>query len=163
MFIQGADGGLKFAESFYSWRTIQQGFRLSWDMMLGLAGRHEPYRSLGVAVPPWNRVEANGAFELGRDGLVYAAKDLYGAMLLMLLSLRENARHCKKPGCDVTPYFLADHKRQEYCSESCAAWGQKQAKLKWWAESGPDWQRTKRTGTAEKPTKGKKNVTHKAR
>ena len=46
----------------------------------------------------------------------------------------ERMKRCKRPtgeGCD-TPYFIAGHLHQEYCSEVCAHWAQKAAKREWW-------------------------------
>src|SRR5208337_1072586 len=91
---------------------------------------------------PCTRVEIKGgAFELTDAGLVYVADSLYGALVLKLFSLSEGKklRRCLKPDCDCRPYFIADHGRQQYCSENCAAWAQTQFKKKWWAKEGPHW------------------------
>jgi hypothetical protein len=157
------DGALRFDFLLGRWSGLQNQFQMAWDGIIGLVGEHEPFRSFGGPLKPWRRVQLNGVFEMGREGAIYLADDLYGAMLPLLLSIHESARHCKNPGCKVTPYFIATHKRQEYCSGPCAAWGQRQAKLKWWADSGPEWQRGKRTAAKKKPSKEKKHGTHKAR
>jgi len=157
------DGTLRFDFLLGIWLGLQKQFQVSWDGIIGLAGEHEPFRSSGFALEPWRQVQTNGVFEMGREGLIYLASDLYSAMLPLLLSIHESARHCKNPDCKVTPYFIATHKRQEYCSGPCAAWGQKQAKLKWWADSGPEWQRNKRTAAKRKSPKEKVHGTHKTR
>ena len=43
-------------------------------------------------------------------------------------------RRCKRTsedGCD-TPYFVATHLKQDYCSDKCAHWAQKAVKRDWW-------------------------------
>ena len=62
----------------------------------------------------------------------------------------ERMRKCKRPteeGCDI-PYFVARHRRQEYCSDVCAHWGQKEAKKHWW--------KNRQASIKEKTTKGGK-------
>jgi len=143
-----------FAFLHSMWLSLQKQFQVCWDGIIGNAGKHEPYRSLGVALEPWRRSTANGIFEMRAGGLVYISNDLYGAMIPLLLSLHEIARRCLNPECKVTPYFFAGHKRQQYCSETCAAWAQKQWKKQWWKDRGPDWQQSKRTGATPKKTEG---------
>ena len=43
-------------------------------------------------------------------------------------------RYCRNPECDM-PFFIADKKDQKYCSDSCAAYGRKEAKRRWWKEN----------------------------
>jgi len=163
MDVYEKEGELRFSFKESMWMALQRQFCRSWDGIIGLANQHEPFRSLGVGLEPWRRVQIQqGVFELGRDGLLFIAPDLYGAMVPLLLSLRESARKCKRPDCNVTPYFFASHKRTEYCSDSCASWAQKQWKLKWWAENGTEWKRNnpqRRT----KSTKGRTNGAKKTR
>jgi hypothetical protein len=150
MFSFEKEGKLRFAFLHSTWLSLQRQFQVCWDGIIGNAAKHEPYRSLGVALEPWRRATANGVFEMRSDGLVYIANDLYGAMIALLLALHETARRCANPECNVTPYFFASHKRQQYCSDTCAAWAQQQWKKKWWQERGAEWQRSKKTGRKAK-------------
>jgi hypothetical protein len=43
------------------------------------------------------------------------------------------ALYCPNPEC-ANPFFFARDKGQRYCSDKCAEFGQRQAKLKWWHE-----------------------------
>lgn len=72
---------------------------------------------------------------------MFVADSLYHALVLKLLSLSKakKLRRCRRPDCDRTPYFIADHGRQQYCSERCGAWGQQQLKKAWWEKHGEQW------------------------
>lgn len=85
---------------------------------------------------------SGGVFEItSEEGMVFVADSLYHALVLKLLSLSEakKLRRCRRPDCDRTPYFIADHGRQQYCSERCGAWGQQQLKKAWWEKHGEQW------------------------
>jgi hypothetical protein len=75
-----------------------------------------------------------------RDGrLEYKAKSLSRLLHLELLSIPPaRLRTCVRPGCN-TPYFVAHHLGQRYCTESCARWAQGEWKRKWWNEFGAEW------------------------
>jgi hypothetical protein len=52
----------------------------------------------------------------------------------------DRARLCANPECPA-PYFFITKKGQIYCTEACAAFGQRQAKQKWWANNGSKWRK----------------------
>jgi len=54
---------------------------------------------------------------------------------LLMVASTGKLRKCLNPQCPVTPYFVADHGKTQYCSEGCGRWGQRQAKLKYWRET----------------------------
>ena len=58
---------------------------------------------------------------------------------------RKRLRKCEAPECS-TPYFVARHLRQKYCSDKCAEWAQKSWKKKWWEEHGEEWRRNHAKG-----------------
>jgi len=50
---------------------------------------------------------------------------------------------CENPGCQQK-YFLKGRITQRFCDrELCAAYGQRQHKLKWWNEHGETWKRSR--------------------
>ena len=70
------------------------------------------------------------------------------------------ALHCGNPNC-AAPYFFATRKGQKYCTDSCAAYGQRLAKSRWWAEHGEEWRkkrRVKKTKRAKSKRKGKSDA-----
>lgn len=50
------------------------------------------------------------------------------------------ALRCANPDCPA-PYFFNTKKGQIYCTEACAAFGQREAKKKWWANNGRKWRK----------------------
>ncbi len=84
----------------------------------------------------------------------------FEASMLYFQQNIHSALHCGNPDC-AAPYFFAKRKRQKYCSDSCAAYGQRQAKSRWWAEHGEEWRekrRVKKTSQAKAKKKGKGNA-----
>ncbi len=74
---------------------------------------------------------------------------LLGLLLADLFSCpRERLKKCSCPDC-LTPYFIAHHLGQRFCSDVCAAWAQRKLKQAWWKEHGDEWRKAKskrRTG-----------------
>jgi len=66
------------------------------------------------------------------------------AILYLLNSNR--ALVCGNPDCPA-PYFFRprDKRRQVYCSEACAEFGQRKTKMKWWAEKGNEWRKRRQS------------------
>lgn len=68
--------------------------------------------------------------------LVYGAGNLWRFLLLLLFSSpAERLRRCHKPDCK-SPYFVARHLNQNFCSDACARWGQRRHTLAWWNKKG---------------------------
>ncbi len=98
------------------------------------------------------RVEASGGDEIHIEGdrVILELPTLLKFLQLFLALLPlERLKKCRRPreeGCD-TPYFVATHMHQEYCSDVCAHWAQKAAKREWWK---------RRNERIKKAQKGKK-------
>jgi hypothetical protein len=77
--------------------------------------------------------------EVQSGKLVFRASNLLWFMVMEILTTPlERLRFCKRPGCS-SPYFVAHHLKQAYCSPSCAEWAQKLVKKRWWDQSGESW------------------------
>jgi len=115
--------------------------------MLGLEVKNDFTETYGKYFPelwkaqaPWVKAQAEGEFMLTDRGLVFLAKTHYMALVIKLLgvAVAGKLRKCLNPGCLYTPYFIADHGKTQYCSPECGAWGQRQAKLKYWHQNKGD-------------------------
>jgi hypothetical protein len=83
--------------------------------------------------------------------------------ILHLLKQADRALICPNPECPAR-FFFRVKRRQRYCSEVCAGFGQRIAKQKWWAAEGNRWRRErKRQSTAARKKRGKQYGTRKAR
>jgi hypothetical protein len=51
-------------------------------------------------------------------------------MWFELMSNAKALRVCERPDCK-TPYFLAEHGKERYCSIGCANWAQSNWKKRW--------------------------------
>jgi hypothetical protein len=140
------------------WIDEQSQFRKGWDFLLEFGAR----AAMPELFPGYKfRIAASGFFQLTRSGLVYDTESLHEAMMLKLLQLceRKRLRRCHNPACTQTPYFVAEHARQTYCSTVCSDWGQSKAKKKWWGKKGPGWRRKQsaKAGKKRKSTRGAKH------
>jgi hypothetical protein len=70
-----------------------------------------------------------------------------------LWSNLHRAGHCSNPDCPA-PYYFGTKKGQQYCSEDCAEYGQREAKKRWWTEHGEKWRKGRKAKSKTK--KGKK-------
>lgn len=122
-----------FRMELSGWLALQEVYRIAWR---GIAeGGKQSFRN-GI----WNAPVEAGDRLLARNGeVLYLTHTLswFVGLEACLLPL-DRLRICSRPDCE-TPYFVAGHLRQNYCSEVCAQWGQRKAKLKWWAEQGQEW------------------------
>ena len=58
------------------------------------------------------------------------------------VNLQARFRYCGNPEC-VTPFFFESRRGQRFCSEQCAAVGNREAKKRWWKKHGKKWRRAK--------------------
>jgi hypothetical protein len=121
------------------WRGLQKQFCKEWRAYVQLGhGKHE-----AIEVAPGEHLVRQ------EIGLAFRAATLYRLLIFGLASIPgERLRVCSRPACSH-PYFVARHLKQTYCSDACAQWGQRQWKLKWWAEHGTEW-RDKRAAARRK-------------
>jgi len=123
------------------WRACQDFFRIAWSGVAKGVKRTLP--NAQWSAEPGDRLVAR----LGE--VLYITHTLRWFLHLEACCLPpERLRVCARPGCE-TPFFIARHLRQNYCTERCAQWGQRQWKQKWWAEHGDEW-RKKRQRTQPK-------------
>lgn len=118
--------------SFYieDWLRIQEHLQDVWRTICGSENKSTAFGGYFS--------ETDG-IEVQSGKLVLRASNLRLFMVMEIMAgPLERLRICKKPGC-ITPYFLAHHLKQTYCSPSCAEWAQREVKKKWWAESGESW------------------------
>lgn len=150
--LWGADQALpgSFAFMLSQWIADRRNYRMVWDRLLGLEIAEDNLPALPKdllwlrdAQDPWKKVQTSGTFEITKLGLAYVADTLYAALTLKMLAVSVDGklRRCAKPGCDQQTYFIAQHGKQNYCSDICAEWAQKKWKTEWWAVKGHGYQR----------------------
>ncbi len=102
-----------------------------------------------------------GLLALGKGWLTYRAVNLFVFLYMDLVTCEaKRLRMCKRADCP-TPYFIASHLKQRFCSDKCAEWGQREWKKKWWTEHGTAWrQQRKKSGLKRR---GGKNGTRETR
>lgn len=137
--------GATFSFLIRDWQQDQSRIRSAWNMICYIFkkfGRVRPDKSL-EAIP----VEI-GEELIRRPGkLEYKTQSLFRLLSMEFASIPfERLRKCACPNCQ-TPYFVASHLGQQYCSEECARWAQRKWKKQWWNDRGAGWRRrkTKRT------------------
>lgn len=119
--------GGRFSFSCEAWRTAQRAFREDWNKL----AKRNPF-IVWLPLP----TEKGEEFIFEEGELSFRASSLGRYLRLELHAIGvERARLCRRPDCE-TPYFIAGHLGQRYCSEPCAAFGQKAAKRTWWHEKG---------------------------
>jgi len=88
------------------------------------------------------------AQQLGHAGFEPDSSDLtpgpFAQVLQYLLKSANRIRVCGNPKCQITPWFFRQQKRQTYCSEACAEFGQRKAKQKWWSDKGEEWRKSRK-------------------
>jgi hypothetical protein len=140
--------GNDFEFSVAGWRGTQQRFRLMWESRSGKTNLSTTFG--GLELP----YDVN--FRAGK--LTFFAKRLEGFLLLELITASaEHLRKCERPGCE-TPYFVARHLKQVYCSPRCAAWAQSQWKEKWWKDRGSNWLAERKKRRVNPKSKAKKQT-----
>jgi hypothetical protein len=122
---RGAKPSIEFKFELSEWRKMQQSMRSLWKSQNNVAG--------------WEMSPDDGNLACESRQLVYRARTLLVFLGIDLVTLPvEHMKVCGRPDCPA-PFFITRHLRQRFCSEECAGWGQRQAKNKWWRESGPAW------------------------
>jgi len=110
-----------------TWRRLQSNAQNGWDRV---ARAKDPKPTM--ALPPGALL-----FDRLNDRVDLAISDFWLFIQCRMWALPpERMKTCKRPadqGCD-TPYFIATHLRQDYCSDKCAHWGLKGAKREWWRQ-----------------------------
>ncbi len=132
LLIAPRDAAKEFRFKVDEWLERQQSFREDWETY-ARCGRK------GVGVQFRVGVARGEAIHYSVEQFSYETSNLWRFLVFSLQSVvPERLRVCARPGCE-TPYFIARHLHQEYCSHPCAAWGQSKAKREWWARHGKEW------------------------
>ena len=107
------------------WKNLQRQYRDTWDrMMLGRGRMRLPAENLPVV--------AGEQFDWWFDDLSFKAGSLYRLLLLELYSMpRARLKKCRRADCR-TPYFIAEHLSQRYCT-TCKNEARLENKRKWWS------------------------------
>jgi hypothetical protein len=65
------------------------------------------------------------------------------------VNLQGKFRYCANPECP-TPFFFERRRGQRFCSELCAAHGNRESKKKWWDKHGKKWRRDQKAKLRKK-------------
>lgn len=113
------------------WSKIQESLQRFWETR--------------GSISEWEITRAGGSLAYRNKKLIYTAPTLFDLLALEIVTCPvERRRKCARPDCQ-NPYFFAKHLRQNFCSDQCGVWGQRQSKLKWWREHGDELRRMRRT------------------
>lgn len=125
-----------YAEPLRRWRSLRLDFCTTWDKVIGIEAKSVKKDSAELWKTPLlqKTVEGKGELRLTEGGPIFVADSHFEALAIKLLMIGniDKLRKCPNPECAGTPYFIAGHRKAQYCSEECAEWGQRQAKLKYW-------------------------------
>lgn len=128
-------GGRRFEFSFQAWRSELLQFRGIWEGMSLQTRRYGGIAILDRTAHGWDFFDGK---------LTYTAASLGEFLQLDLFSCPvERLRRCLKPDCH-SPYFIARHLKQKYCSDECSKWAQSIWKKGWWRQRGKKWRSERR-------------------
>jgi hypothetical protein len=138
--------GMEFRFGLEDWRSHQSFVRRIWDQLA--EGSFENASIKGLS--------ATDGFEFRDKQLLFRTRNLKKFLEVELLTAPlDRIRKCCRPGCE-TPYFVAPHLSQQYCSTMCSAWSQAEWKKKWWDEKGPEWRKKQKQKKLRRRPKGSK-------
>jgi hypothetical protein len=141
--------GAKFSFQISDWQKDQALIRSSWEMTRYIAQKfgllkYGNFRQAAV------RIEEGEEFIIRERGLEYRTGSLFRLLWMELISIPiVRLRKCLQLDCQ-TPFFVATHLGQKYCSKQCAHRAQREWKRDWWRERGADWRREKRKETRKR-------------
>jgi len=119
--------GASWTFSLRDWRELQLGLRNEWESRAN-SSQEDAHR-----VWLWHEDILRFHKTANQISLQVANPARFLSISLNALP-SERMKTCKRSmseGCP-TPYFVATHLRQEYCSTECAAWAQRATKRAWW-------------------------------
>lgn len=127
----------QYVFSIADWRTSQQKLRRLWEVSVDAAERlGNRNRDFGIET---FKVETGEDFFWTREKLVYRTKSLFRFIWIEFHCIPlDRLRKCADKDCK-TPYFVAPHLGQRYCSDLCARSAQREAKKNWWQNCGTAW------------------------
>jgi hypothetical protein len=129
--------GCEFSFQSSAWTKLQAAMRSIW-------------RNQRKATGDWEMSSDDGDLACENRQLVYRARTLFLFFCMDLVTRPvDQMKMCGCPECP-TPFFIARHLRQRFCSEKCAGWGQRQLKKEWWAQYGESWRRERAKTKARK-------------
>lgn len=166
--------GAAFSFGAFDWMHRQTSFRNFWsgayrrehppdqahlgpsELARGVAAWFEQQRGSWAGIlspnarPLWPQEDSADMIASDSGRVFYGAATLWRFLLLTLFSADPaRLRVCGAPEC-TSPYFVAAHLNQNFCSTACARWGQRQHQLKWWREHGQEWRAARKPKRKEK-------------
>jgi hypothetical protein len=154
--------GRTLVEQFVNWANDPQG-TLRFVRRYGPLSKPQPGQVFRQSLQQWRKHQAflQGQWRMTPLGYTIGMKD--GEMLRIApkkLSLTVESlerflefeiwlapaarrRICARPHCE-TPWFIATNPKQQFCTEKCAEWAQRQHKQQWWAEHGDQWRKERK-------------------
>src|ERR1700687_4361497 len=104
--------GAEFEVFWFPWKLEQRRLRSLWEQ-----------RRI-FELPDAER--NGGSLALGKGWLTYRAVNLFVYLYMDLVTWKtKRLRMCKRADCP-TPFFIASHLKQRFCSDKCAEWGQRE-------------------------------------
>jgi hypothetical protein len=114
------DGNDGFRFTVESWKETRKSFAGFWRMV---------QRHGAAPFEPINPI----LVEFEKKSVILHCPDICTFMCLEVMSNAKSLRVCEREECN-TPYFLAQHGKERYCSTDCANWAQSIWKKRWHEE-----------------------------
>jgi hypothetical protein len=131
--------GKRHIFSIAEWKKRQDEVRHLWSLSVSLA--ENGYRN-SVFGFETIKVESGEDFGCTPEKLVYRTKSLFRFIWVEFHCIPIDRVRLCRANCN-TPYFVATHLGQQYCSDVCARTAQRASKKNWWKNSGPEWRRNR--------------------
>lgn len=128
------DGGFDFEEKLSDLRELKGFLTETWRRVTTETGQGN------VALEPVIGFEVMAGSH-DYEPFLRAASLAIAMHLIVSLVPPAHMKECGNPDCTITRYFINSYPRAAYCSNSCAEYGQKRAKINWWAEHGTEWRK----------------------
>src|SRR5260370_36343950 len=148
--------GAKFSFRISNWQKDQAQIRSVWVMTQYVSDKFGLDHN-GDFHQKVIRVEEGEELVRRVEGLEYRTGSLFRLLWMEVASIPiERLRKCGRPDCQ-TPYFVATHLGQKYCSKPCGDWAQREWKMDCWRKRGPDWRRKKSKAKKKRSKGGRKS------
>ncbi len=130
----------QFSFSIENWKNYQNRLRRLWDMSCYSAEGGNRNVTFGIETI---QVEDGEDFFWTPKKLVYRTRCLFRFIWIEFHCIPlDRLRKCGSKDCK-TPYFVAKHLGQRYCSDICARSAQREWKKEWWKNRGTEWRRSR--------------------
>lgn len=138
--------GMKFPSfTLARWQQDQLNIRSDWEARCGIGPNADFFKKYDEAVVT-HRMSPTDGLSVQRGRIVdVEVSDLRHFLVIELDMIVDRLRVCPNPDCKGNKWFVAQHGRQQLCSEVCLAWSRREAQRKYWHSDRAKQRRKQRT------------------